>query len=458
MKKIKKITMILLLATFTLVPTSPVYAEDFEGNEDYWNNKCKVAQDTAEEKNQCEAFRQYYIQKRESLSNDLASISDQVKSLQTNIENASKVVKDLNSTLDFYTKSIEVNDANIRTISAQIEELKVNIAGKEKEIDVRYNRIKDRMISEQSQLGTNVNVEIIMGSDDLVDMIRKVDGLQKITESDKEEINTFQKEKEKLDLDKGEQERLKSEVEIKREENVQNKEIVETLKTEQLNLIATYQKQEAALAEKMRSVQVDINSIRNNIISITNPGDLDFSGNTGLAMPVQGGYISAGTWYYPGGGAHLGMDKAVPIGTPVIAPSDGIILYASAPVSSNGGYLGNWSGYPQGGGNTMQLLTQANGITYAISFFHLSQGGMLSAGTRVSVGQQIALTGNSGNSSGAHCHIEVINLGNMSLTDAIARFQRTADFAWGNGWGSGAVNNVCNIKGAPCRMRPEEVF
>ena len=94
-----------------------------------------------------------------------------------------------------------------------------------------------------------------------------------------------------------------------------------------------------------------------------------------------------------------------------------------------------------------------------MSFFHLSQNGFaVSAGSQVSVGQTMALTGNSGNTSGPHCHIEVINLGSMSVSEAVSRFQSTADFSWGNGWGSSAVNNNCSVKAAPCRIRPETIF
>ena len=150
---------------------------------------------------------------------------------------------------------------------------------------------------------------------------------------------------------------------------------------------------------------------------------------------------------------------AAPIGTPIVAPASGIILYANNPVSSNSGYLGNWSGYPAGGGNTIHMLTQVGKTTYAISFFHMSQEGFaVSAGTQVKKGQTLGLTGNSGNTSGPHCHIEVINLGNMSVSSAISQFRSSADFAWGCGWGNGALSRTCGASGAPCRERPENIF
>lgn len=191
-----------------------------------------------------------------------------------------------------------------------------------------------------------------------------------------------------------------------------------------------------------------MNSIRDFVISTNFSGSIESV--SGFIHPVQGGSKSAGTWAYPGGGMHLGLDWAAPIGTTVVAPASGVILYAAAPVGSNSGYLGNWSGYPYGGGNTIEMLCNVNDTLYAVSFCHLSQTIYVSAGQSVSQGQAIALSGNSGNSSGPHTHVEVYNLGSMSVSDAVARFSAGADFAWGTGW-SGTGTSCEAGKAAPCR-------
>lgn len=460
MRKIKLVTCAFLIGLFTMFPKEAVHAQDFASNEEGWKNKCSIAQSSVEARAQCESFTAYLEQKKSSLNNDLSSMSGQVESLKTNIANISETVKLLDASIAEYQKNIEINDANIRTISEQIVILDENIRLKQEAIDKRNKLIVSRMQAEQVSLGTNVNIEIIMGANDLMDMIRKVNGLQKITDSDQGEIATIKEEKKALDLDKSEQNRLKVDAEVKRAENVQNMAGVEAVKAEQEKAIAIYQQQEASLAEKMRSTQVSIGSLGSAISKISNPESIDVPSNVGgFISPVQGGYLSAGTWYYPGGGAHLGMDMATSIGTPLYAPANGVIVYANNPVASGNGFLGNWVGFPAGGGNTIHMIAEVGGTTYGISFFHLAREGFaVSAGATVSQGQRIASTGNSGNSTGPHCHIELINLGNMGLGAAVAQFQRTADFAWGNGWGDGALNNVCGVKGAPCRMKPESAF
>lgn len=462
-KKLGIMTCMAAALLFLMPPqhNSVLYTANFEGNEEAWLNKCSVAQETEAAAQQCAAFKEYYAGLSSSLEGEVSSLNKKIASIQSNIEEITSVMKQLQSVIDQLDKKIKINEANIRTIEGQIVKLNGEIKKKQKDINQRNKIITDRMLDEQAVTGTNVDVEVIMGAKDLVDMIRKVDGLQRITDSDQIEIKKLQKDKAELDHQKSEKNRLKADIEAKKAENEKDKKETENVQKQKKELLKEYRKQEAELNEKMRSTQVNIESIQNNMININTSvaGKLDFSGNGALMMPVRGGSVSAGTWYYPGGGVHLGLDMAAPIGTQIVAPADGIILYANNPVPTNGGYLGNWSGYPAGGGNSIHMLTQAGGTTYAISFFHMSNEGFaVSAGTQVKKGQLLGLTGNSGNTSGPHCHIEVINLGNMSISSAISQFRSSADFAWGCGWGNGALSRTCGASGAPCREKPENIF
>lgn len=462
-KKMIKIIVVILMAGF-LLPQSKhnlVHAENFEGNEEAWLNRCSVPQNTSAEAQLCAQFKVYYSGKSEDLGKQVSKIDDQIKDISKNVDEISSTVKKLQSIINDLNKKIQINEENIKTINKQISELLVKIKEKEEDIEKRNKIITDRMLSEQGTLGTNINIEIIMGSNDLVDMIRKIDGLQRITDSDQIEVEKIVKEKEKLDLQKSEKDRLRKDAEEKKEENIKSKKENEKAEKQKKSLLNDYLKQEAQLNEKKRSVKVDRASIQNNIINInTNvAGDLDFNGNGSLRMPVRGGVVSAGVWHYPGGGVHLGVDMAAPIGTRIEAPANGIILYADNPISSNNGFLGNWVGYPAGGGNTIQMLTQVGDTTYALSFFHMAQEGFaVTPGQKVKTGQLLGLTGNSGNSTGPHCHMEVLNLGKMSVAKAVSSFQANPDFAWGNGWGDAALNKICSVSGPPCRENPANIY
>jgi murein DD-endopeptidase MepM/ murein hydrolase activator NlpD len=86
---------------------------------------------------------------------------------------------------------------------------------------------------------------------------------------------------------------------------------------------------------------------------------------------------------------HTGIDIAAPLGTPIRAPADGIVTFA-----------GTLPGY----GHAL-VLTHGFGFK---TFYGHNQRNQVSKGQTVKRGQVIALVGNSGYSTGAHLHYEVL--------------------------------------------------
>ncbi|MGW4776999.1 M23 family metallopeptidase [Streptomyces filamentosus] len=115
----------------------------------------------------------------------------------------------------------------------------------------------------------------------------------------------------------------------------------------------------------------------------------------GWVKPVTSYALSAS---YNQGGAmwahkHSGQDFAVPVGTPVKAAGAGTVVKAGP----NGG--GDGPAY----GNAI-VVRHGNG-TYS-QYAHLSKI-KVHIGQKVAAGQKIALSGNTGNSSGPHLHFEI---------------------------------------------------
>lgn len=88
-------------------------------------------------------------------------------------------------------------------------------------------------------------------------------------------------------------------------------------------------------------------------------------------------------------GHHVGTDYATPIGTPVLAPKDGEVVVAGKSAS-----LGNFCHYRY----------QHEGKHYVARFLHLNQVPLYG---NYKAGEQIAVTGNTGMSTGPHCHVDV---------------------------------------------------
>ncbi|WP_263081650.1 peptidoglycan DD-metalloendopeptidase family protein [Endozoicomonas sp. Mp262] len=85
---------------------------------------------------------------------------------------------------------------------------------------------------------------------------------------------------------------------------------------------------------------------------------------------------------------HYGTDFATPSGTPVLSPADGIVKRV---------------GYQQYAGHYV-VIEHFNG--YLTRYFHLSKI-LVNTGDKVAIGRKIALTGNSGRTTGAHLHYEL---------------------------------------------------
>lgn len=438
------------------VSSVPVYAEEDYSNIDEWYERCARPQTTEEDVEACLAFQTNQEEVMAKLTEDIDTYSSDIQHLEDNtqqIEDLARRQRDLTNTL---TEQINAQQAYIESVEANVTALQELIDGKQGEINVWDDQIKNRMRSEQASIGTNKVIDLIMGAKDLNDMIRRITGLDRITQNDQSQIDQINVLKQELEDQQAEWQRLVDQASVHKQNLETEQAQVEDLKASLETLEVAYRKQIAHLQAKKRGDFNDISAISAFMLSPNYVGELE--DNDSFINPIVHGEWSAGTWQYPEGGLHLGVDWAVDVGTSVYAPANGVILYANNPSDSWSGFLGNWDGYPAGGGNTIEMLCRVNGTTYAVSFAHLSQGGFnVKAGDMVIKGQQIAYTGNSGNSSGGHCHIEVYNLGDMSLEEAVAVFTSTADFSWGTTWDSTAT--ACEAGApVPCRERPENFF
>ena len=115
------------------------------------------------------------------------------------------------------------------------------------------------------------------------------------------------------------------------------------------------------------------------------------------------------------GGSHGAIDFGTPVGTPVVAPEDGVITFADWAWNLEGG-PNDWAardyqikpaaGVTNVGGGIMSRLVNSAGSHWY--FAHLNSNDIAPAGTRVRKGQVIGYTGNTGSSTGPHLHISLV--------------------------------------------------
>ena len=115
------------------------------------------------------------------------------------------------------------------------------------------------------------------------------------------------------------------------------------------------------------------------------------------------------------------LDFAVPVGTPVLAARDGVVMQVQD------GYRGHGLDYAHDGGraNFVRILHDDGSMAL---YAHLAEGGALvRVGERVEAGQRIGLSGNTGYSTAPHLHFAVqVNRG-MQLQSIRFRMRGLAD-------------------------------
>jgi murein DD-endopeptidase MepM/ murein hydrolase activator NlpD len=117
-----------------------------------------------------------------------------------------------------------------------------------------------------------------------------------------------------------------------------------------------------------------------------------------MRTPVDGARVSSGFGYrnHPILDRvifHKGVDLACPVGTPVYAAADGVVIRATDPPHS-GGY-----------GNFLNIRHNEHLVTCYAHNSRFADG--IALGVKVTQGQTVAYSGNTGNSTGPHLHFEI---------------------------------------------------
>ena len=163
-------------------------------------------------------------------------------------------------------------------------------------------------------------------------------------------------------------------------------------------------------------------------IDLSGLGNIPMFG--GSARPVRGGRLTSlfgPRW----GGHHAGIDWAVPTGTPVHAWRSGVVARAGWNVLAGRTGIG-------------MLLAHAGGI--GSYYGHLSRA-LARPGQTVMAGSRIALSGNTGRSTGPHLHFEISRGGNPhNVVNPLSYFDN-------GGFLPPGISTVANMTG-----KPEPVF
>ncbi|MDD2979495.1 MAG: peptidoglycan DD-metalloendopeptidase family protein [Hespellia sp.] len=306
----------------------------------------------------------------------------------------------------------------LNTITAQMTETKEKLDTKEAEIQKAEDDLTAAKLDEHEQYesmkkrikymyenGNTHLIEVLLDSKDISDFLNKAEYVTQISEYDRNMLVQFQELRKSIEEQEAQLQSEYAELESLQNELVGKQQEVQTVLEAKNTQIADLESQigenaanlqkllddAAAAEERQKQAAAAAAAASSGSGSYTAAGPSVVSGNGEFTHPCPSGYITSyfGEYRSPSDPAHKGMDfgtggQAVP----TYAAADGYVVIAGWSNSA-----GNWV-----------VIDHGNGIV--TKYMHHSAL-CVSAGQSVSKGQQIGLTGTTGNSSGVHLHFQV---------------------------------------------------
>ena len=245
-------------------------------------------------------------------------------------------------------------------------------------------------------------IEILLTSESITDFLNKAEYVSELSEYDRNMLEEFQKiVKQVEEQEAALQDEYKELSDLQTELADQKEEVQKVLdetNTKLADLEAQIGANAATLEQLLKEAEEAAERQRQATLaaqsgssSHVTPGPPVISGSGTFTHPCPGSYITSyfGEYRSPSDPAHKGMD----FGT----GGQAVPTYAAADVTV---VIAGWS---NSAGNWV-VINHGNGLV--TKYMHHSAL-CVSAGQRVTKGQQIGLTGNTGNSFGVHLHFQV---------------------------------------------------
>ena len=328
--------------------------------------------------------------KQKQVENQIKELRDQAENLKNEKSSIESEIRILDNELRALTLETEQYEIQKQEINMKIAESEQKIEQLNKEID-ENNDLLEKRLRVMYMNGTAGYLDVLLKAEDLVDALTRMDMIQMIVESDVDLLKSINDQKDQVEQLKVEQEteRLELTAVINNLNAKQNEVMIASRSKE--NYMASLEtnideinRQESAMEEQSKQIERDILAAQRAVeyaggeLGWPLPGYSRISsGFGGRIHPITGSYHT-----------HGGTDIPAPYGTPIVSANDGVVIYAGFHYS-----YGNYVIVDHGGG-------------ISTLYGHCSKL-LVGKGQAVLRGDQVALVGSTGDSTGNHLHYEV---------------------------------------------------
>lgn len=348
-----------------------------------------------------------------NLKNQKQEKEEELNNIKEEKQSAQDEVSLISSQINTVQDELDKLQSQLDEINSAISQKEAEITAKEQELKEKDELLKKRLVAMYKTGGTSY-LDVLLGTSGALDMLVTYDAVKEITDADQKLIEQVSNQKNELENDKKDLVTKKNEVDsLKAKQQAKNQELSEkkSEKAKKVTQLSNDEKAKQAEIDKfeqdIRNAQADIERAKQEAIRqaalngskpSTSSGHINNSNGT-LGWPLASNYArySYITSYFgkrarPTAGASTNHG-AIDIGVsyqPVYAAEAGLVVTAQ---------------YVSGYGNFIMIWHKEKGQLYTC-YGHLSQY-CVSLGETVSRGQQIAVSGNTGVSTGPHLHFEV---------------------------------------------------
>lgn len=452
-RTIKRIIILSIVALLAIISIAPIFAvsdDEFAANPGKYQELCQgvISQNDRET---CRAYKKYLLSQADKNQSSLDQLEKDKQSIKNDIIANLGKIAEYDEQLKSIKSRIESLQEQITVKENEIKKLEIEIEKRQKEIDQTEEEVKVYMVNSQSTMRVNGYIEFVMGAKDFSDIMRRIEGMNNIQKYNDALIKRLKEEREGLEVTKSSLETQKENIELDKQLIQVEEREVERVRSIQVVFYEELRNQQVELETRSAALQSEIKMTQELANKIS---DIVYTG--GFVFPVPGGYKTQTVWHYDqnyGGGYHLGVDLSAGTNTPIYAMGSGIVM-----VTAGGCATSNSFGCNGGMGNHLMMIFMAEGKVFATLIMHIAAGSFaVSPMQTVNAGQMIARVGNSGNSFGAHAHIELFDLGVNSIQEAVELWNqpiyRTAQF--GLGGSASGYTSLCSNRSTPCRLNPE---
>ena len=358
-----------------------------------------------------QAEKQQKEEEAKQIKQEKENVKEQKEEISAKKSEAQKQVDKLNNQIDSYENEIDKLEVQIDDANKKIDEAEKKLKENQEQFDEQQELLNQRLVATY-EAGETSFLDVILNSNGLVDMISNYYLVSEIVEHDTELLDELEAKKQEIEKSKKEIEDSKKTLvtakaskesvatQLKTTQKEKSKYVSELTQEEadlekQLQELKNHEKTVSAEIERIKK-QLENNQPKPQSSSSSKSGSSSTSSNKSsssygfgwpVANPVIGtGYGVAGRYW--SSGYHTGLDFRASSGTAVYSIGDGIVCDT-----------GHNSAY----GNFVEIY-HGNNI---YSFYAHASRVQVSSGQRVSKGQQIMLSGATGNVTGPHLHFEI---------------------------------------------------